>query len=76
MTTRTYQRVVIDTPVDWQQWYDFYQAVIEPLIEAGAEVQAQLHLEASGELEADLIGLSVKESVTQFNPRGEVEVEE
>jgi hypothetical protein len=36
----------------------------------------QLHLEASGELDADLIDLSVKESVTQLDPRGEVEVEE
>jgi hypothetical protein len=46
------------------------------LIEAGAEVKVQLHLEAWGELEADLIDLSVKENVTQFDPRGEVEVKE
>ena len=72
---RAYQRVVIDTPVDWQQWYDFYQAVIEPLIETGAELRVQLHLEATGDLDADLIDLSVKESVTQLNPRGRVEVD-
>jgi hypothetical protein len=73
--SRTYGRVVIDTPVDWQQWYDFYQAVVEPLIEAGAELRVGVHLEATGELDADLIDLSVKESVTQLNPKGRVEAE-
>ena len=74
--SRTYGRVVIDTPVDWQQWYDFYQAVVEPLIEAGAELHVGVHLEATGELDADLIDLSVRESVTQLNPKGKVEAEE
>jgi hypothetical protein len=73
---QTYSRVVIDTPVDWQQWYEFYQAVIEPLIEGGAEVAMRLHLEAQGELDANLIDLSVRESVTQFNLQGKVKTEE
>jgi hypothetical protein len=33
-----------------------------------------LHLEASGEVDANLVDLSVKESVLQFDPRGEVNV--
>jgi len=68
-----YRRVVIETPVDWRQWYDFYQAVIKPLVESGAEVRVQLRLEASGEIDANLVDLSVKESVVQLNPRGRVE---
>jgi hypothetical protein len=36
----------------------------------------RLHLEARGELDANLIDLSVRESVTQFNPKGRVETEE
>ncbi len=71
-----YQRVTIDTPVDWRRWYDFYQAVIKPLAEAGAEVRLRVQLEASGEVNANLVDLSVKESVLQFNPQGRVEVEE
>jgi hypothetical protein len=67
-----YRRVVIDTPVDWQQWYDFYQAVIKPLVEAGAEVRVQLRLTATGDIDANLLDLSIKESVTQFNPQGHV----
>ena len=71
----TYRRVTIETGVDWRQWYDFYQAVIQPLVEAGAEVDLHLRLEASGELDANLVDLSVKESVVQLNPRGKVDVE-
>jgi hypothetical protein len=69
-----YKQVTIETPVDWRQWYDFYQAVIKPLVESGAEVRLQLRLEASGEVDANLVDLSVKESVLQFNPQGRVEV--
>jgi hypothetical protein len=70
-----YRRVIIETPVDWRQWYDFYQAVIKPLVESGAEVHLQVHLEASGEINANLVDLSVKESVLQFNPQGQTKVE-
>jgi len=70
-----YKHITIETPVDWRQWYDFYQAVIKPLIESGAQVRLQLRLEASGEVDANLVDLSVRESVLQFNPRGRVDVE-
>jgi hypothetical protein len=70
-----YKHITIETPVDWRQWYDFYQAVIKPLAETGAQVHLRLHLEASGEIDANLIDLSVKESVLQFNPQGKVDVE-
>ncbi|GAB4427530.1 MAG: hypothetical protein Fur0044_25410 [Anaerolineae bacterium] len=71
----TYQRVTITTLVDWRQWYDFYQAIIKPLVEAGAEVKLNLSIEATGDIDANLVDLSVKESVTQFNPPGKVETE-
>ncbi|MBU1750487.1 MAG: hypothetical protein KKA73_22625, partial [Chloroflexi bacterium] len=74
--TPVYRRVVIDTPVDWRRWYDFYQAVVRPLVEAGAEVRLRLHLEATGEVDANLVDLSVKESVVQFDAGGRVDVEE
>jgi hypothetical protein len=70
-----YRHATVETEVDWQQWYDFYRAVIQPLVEAGAEVRLHLRLEASGEIDANLVDLSVKESVLQFNPQGKVDVE-
>ena len=67
--------MAIARPVDWCRWYDFYQAVIKALVEAGAHVEVRLQLEASGDIDANLVDLSVKESVLQFDPEGKVEVE-
>ena len=75
MPPSVYRRVSIDTPINWRQWYDFYQAVIQPLVEAGMEIRVHLHLEVTGEVDANLIDLSVKESVLQFDATGTVRVE-
>jgi hypothetical protein len=72
---QVYQRVNIDTPVNWRQWYDCYQGVIQPLVEAGLDLRVPLRLEASGEVDANLIDLSVKESILQFDAAGKVRVE-
>ncbi len=71
----TYRKVRIETPLSWQQWYDFYQSVIKPLVESGAQVQVQVTVEAEGELDANLVDLSVKESVVQLDWRGKVVVD-
>jgi hypothetical protein len=71
----TYHRVTIETPVDWRQWYDFYQSVVRPLVESGAEVKIQLRLEATGDVDVNLVDLSVRESVVQLNPRGKLVAE-
>ncbi len=71
----TYRHIAIDTPVNWQRWYDFYQAVIRPLVEAGAEVSLHLYVDAHGEIDANLVDLSVKESVAQMDARGKVKTE-
>ena len=66
----------IDTPLNWQQWYDFYQSVVKPLGESNAQIQVQVTIEAEGELDANLVDLSIKESVVQLNPQGRVSVED
>lgn len=67
--------MTIETPADWRQWYDFYQSVVRPLVESGAEVALQLRLEATGEMDVNLVDLSVRESVVQLNARGRVVTE-
>ena len=49
--------------------------MIKPLAEAGANIELDLTVQASGDLDANLVDLSVKESVVQFNPQGKVETE-
>ena len=63
------------TPVDWQPWYDFYQAVIVPRVEAGANLDIQLNLTAGGEIGANLVDLSVWESVLQLSSRAGVDLD-
>jgi hypothetical protein len=66
--------LIIETPANWWRWYDFYQAVLKLLVEAGDE--GCLHLEASDQVDAHLVDLSVKESVLQLNPGEKVGMEE
>ena len=70
-----YHRLSVETPLDWQNWYDFFQAVIQPLVDAGATVRLNLGLRAEGDLDINMIDLSVKESVTQFSRDAEVRAE-
>lgn len=65
----------METSVDWRQRDNFYQSVVRPLVEAGAEVALQLRLEATGEMDVNLVDLSVRESVVQLNARGRVVTE-
>jgi hypothetical protein len=60
--------------VGWKQWYDFYQVVIKPLVEAGVEVKIQLHLDADGEVDANSVDLSIKQSVVRLSPDGIVKI--
>jgi hypothetical protein len=46
------------------------------LVEAGVEFHLHLRLEASGEVDANLVNRSVNESLLQFNPWGKLDVEE
>ena len=46
--------------------------MIQPLVEAGMEMCVHLHLEVTGEVDANLIDLSVKESVLQFDATGKI----
>jgi hypothetical protein len=62
--------------VNWQRWYDFYQAVIQPLAEAGVDLHIQVQVQATGEIDANLVDLSVKESVMQLDARGKLETED
>lgn len=44
-------------------------------LHSGAQVQVQVTVEAEGELDANLVDLSVKESVVQLDGRGKVVVD-
>jgi len=72
---RRYRRVVIRTPVRWENWQDFYNEVIDPLIQEGAEVTVRVEVAAESEsgIRENLIELTIKESLYQRGATPEVE---
>jgi hypothetical protein len=67
--------VTIQTEVPWEQWYAFYDDVIDPLMSVGAEIAVRLNLsaEADQELGSDLIE-RLRDSVRQYDEDAEVDV--
>lgn len=74
---RRYRRVVIRTPVRWENWQDFYNEVIDPLIREGAEVA--IRVEVTGQSESGIrentVELGIKESLFQRGVTPEIDTE-
>jgi hypothetical protein len=66
--------VTIRTEVPWEQWYQFYNDVIDPLMSVGADIAVRLNLsaEADQELGSELIE-RLRDSVRQYDEDAEVD---
>ena len=53
-----------------------YVLLLDSPLPGSTKVRLHLQLEASGEIDINLVDVSVKESVLQFDPGGRVEAEE
>lgn len=73
--SHVYHHVTIDTPLDWRDWYDFYREVIHPLAESALRMTIAVHVSAEGDLDANLVDLSIRESVLQRSPGAKVDAE-
>jgi len=74
---RGYRRVVIRTPVRWENWQDFYNEVIDPLIREGAEIAIRVEVTGQSEsgIQVNTVELGIKESLFQRGVRPEIEAE-
>jgi hypothetical protein len=74
---RQYHRVVIRTPVPWENWQDFYNEVIDPLIREGADVSIQVDVAAESEsgIRQNTVELGIRESLYQRGVTPEIETE-
>lgn len=74
---RQYRRVVIRTPVRWENWQDFYNEVIDPLIREGAEVSIRVEVAAESEsgIRENTVELGIRESLYQRGATPEIETE-
>lgn len=62
-----YRRVVIRTPVRWENWQDFYNEVIDALIREGADLSIDVEVIAESEsgIQENTVELGIKESLLQ-----------
>lgn len=74
---RRYRRVVIRTPVRWENWQDFYNEVIDPLIREGAEVAIRVEVtgQSEGGIRENTVELGIRESLFQRGMTAEIETE-
>ena len=63
--------------VRWENWQEFYDEVIDPLIREGADVgiQVEVTAESEGGVRQNTVELGIRESLYQRGMRAEIEVE-
>ena len=74
---RRYHRVVIRTSVRWENWQDFYNEVIDPLIREGAELSIRVEVvgQSKSGIRENTVELGIKESLFQRGMSSEIEAE-
>lgn len=71
-----YAALTVETSIDPLRWREFFNAVIQPLVQAGARLEISLNLSAEHDegFDPDLIDLRVRESITQLDRRARIQV--
>ena len=60
--------VRISAKVDWQRWPDFYDAIIKPLVQAGAQIEIKVDTLAKSDrgLPANTVDITLPENISQY----------
>jgi hypothetical protein len=60
--------------LDWKKWAEFYDAVIQPLVNAGADVKVRVEVEGSSSegISPNTVDMAVKEGLVQYGIMAEV----
>jgi hypothetical protein len=68
---------VTSSGLDWKKWSEFYDSVIKPLIQAGAEVRIQIQVsgESGQGIPSRTVELIIKESLSQNGIDANVDTE-
>jgi hypothetical protein len=73
---RRLNRVRIDVrQLPWENWHDFYNEVIQPLANEGAEVSCQVVILARGDaaIRENTVELGIKESLSQRDIEADIQ---
>ena len=72
---RRYDWVHIKAQVPWEQWGDFYNEVIEPLANEGADIRVDVNIVAKGDavIRENTVEIGIKESLSQRGIQADVQ---
>jgi hypothetical protein len=70
-----YNAVNVSADLDWKKWSEFHEAVIQPLVNAGADVKVKVEVTGSSEegISPNTVDFAVKEGLTQYGIPAKVE---
>ena len=74
--TSLYESVNVSSEdLDWKKWAEFHDAVIQPLVNSGAELKVRVSVEGSSSsgISANTVDLAVKEGLVQYGINAHVE---
>ena len=63
-----YESVSVTSDLDWKKWMEFHDAVLQPLVNAGAIVKIKVEVTGSSEegISPNTVDLAVRESLAQY----------
>jgi hypothetical protein len=70
-----YNAVNISADLDWKKWSEFHEAVIQPLVNAGADLKVKVEVTGSSEegIPTNTVDFAIKEGLTQYGIPAKVE---
>jgi len=71
----TYSVVTISADMDWKKWVEFYDGVIQPLVNAGAKIKVNIELTGSSEtgIAKNTVDLVIRENLSQYGIAARIE---
>jgi len=67
--------VIAAEQLDWKKWSEFYDAVIQPLMTAGAKIIVRVEVQGKPDdgIPTNTVELGIKEALTQYGIPAKVE---
>lgn len=65
----------VSADLDWKKWGEFHEAVIQPLVNAGASLKVKVEVTGSSEegISPNTVDLVIREGLTQYGILAKVE---
>jgi len=70
-----YESVAVSADLDWKKWMEFHDAVIQPLVNAGAKLKVRVEVSGASDegISPNTVDLAIKEGLVQYGITANVE---